>query len=596
MASKKKEVSLQASITSEEQWSEMRATTGLTVVDVYQRWCGPCRAVVSLFRKIKNELADDLLHFATAEADSIEALKGYRDRCEPTFLFYGGGELVGVQRGADAPLLQKIIVELLCQEKRVLKEGLMHRVKDEGLTNEDKVANEIFLIPANKSHTVGIIKPDAVAHGKVNEIMMKIQDVGFEILAHEERTLTEDEARDFYQHKAAEAYFEDLVQFMSSGPSHILVVSCTEGSKDVIQAWREFIGPANVEEARRQRPESLRALYGSAALQNGLHGSEDSERASRELAFFFPSFREAAAASEPDEAEREPAERTLALIRPDVARENREKILSRIHEAGFTVALQKEVMLTEQQVRSFYCSHEEENYFPALLRSMTSGPVLALALARRDAVHHWRSLLGPKDISRALQEQPDSLRAQFRLEGEAINQLHGSGTDEEAKHEIDFFFPHEETLAVIKPDAMGEHKAEVEAGGFTVTQMKEMVLSREMAEQFYKEHQSKPFFNQLVDFMCRGPCLMLILSKVNAVEEWRAMMGPTDPAEARNMAANSLRARFAKDILQNSVHGSSDCQHARDKIHLIFGEVDPETGADSQAEMSSSTEGRKHQD
>uniref|UniRef100_A0AAY4DXI9 Thioredoxin domain-containing protein n=1 Tax=Denticeps clupeoides TaxID=299321 RepID=A0AAY4DXI9_9TELE len=476
MASKKKEVSLQASITSEEQWSEMRATTGLTVVDVYQRWCGPCRAVVSLFRKIKNELADDLLHFATAEADSIEALKGYRDRCEPTFLFYGGGELVGVQRGADAPLLQKIIVELLCQEKRVLKEGLMHRVvKDEGLTNEDKVANEVndseedllgtWL--SNKSHTVGIIKPDAVAHGKRKA-----------------------DKRDG-----------------KFGPSHILVVSCTEGSKDVIQAWREFIGPANVEEARRQRPESLRALYGSAALQNGLHGSEDSERASRELAFFFPSFREAAAASEPDEAEREPAERTLALIRPDVARENREKILSRIHEAGFTVALQKEVMLTEQQVRSFYCSHEEENYFPALLRSMTSGPVLALALARRDAVHHWRSLLGPKDISRALQEQPDSLRAQFRLEGEAINQLHGSGTDEEAKHEIDFFFPHEETLAVIKPDAMGEHKetilAEVEAGGFTVTQMKEMVLSREMAEQFYKEHQSKPFFNQLVDFMCK---------------------------------------------------------------------------------------------
>ncbi|CDR07467.1 unnamed protein product, partial [Oncorhynchus mykiss] len=89
MAGKKKEVSLQASVVNQEQWDEMLATKGLTVVDVYQQWCGPCRAVVSLLRKIKNELGDDLLHFATAKADSIDALERYRGKCEPTFLFYG---------------------------------------------------------------------------------------------------------------------------------------------------------------------------------------------------------------------------------------------------------------------------------------------------------------------------------------------------------------------------------------------------------------------------------------------------------------------------------------------------------------------------
>uniref|UniRef100_A0A8C0HB93 Thioredoxin domain-containing protein n=1 Tax=Chelonoidis abingdonii TaxID=106734 RepID=A0A8C0HB93_CHEAB len=61
---------------------------GLIVVDVYQGWCGPCRTVVNLFRKIKNELGDDLLHFAVAEVDSIDALENYRGKCEPTFLFY----------------------------------------------------------------------------------------------------------------------------------------------------------------------------------------------------------------------------------------------------------------------------------------------------------------------------------------------------------------------------------------------------------------------------------------------------------------------------------------------------------------------------
>uniref|UniRef100_A0A3Q3N8H4 Nucleoside diphosphate kinase B n=1 Tax=Labrus bergylta TaxID=56723 RepID=A0A3Q3N8H4_9LABR len=144
----------------------MLATKGLTVVDVYQQWCGPCRAVVSLLRKIKNELGDDLLHFATAEADSIDALERYRGKCEPTFLFYGKAE----------------------EEEETLKQS----------ENDE--------IPASKSYTVAIIKPDAVAHGKANEIIMKIQDAGFEILAHEERTLTEVEARDFYQHKAAEGH------------------------------------------------------------------------------------------------------------------------------------------------------------------------------------------------------------------------------------------------------------------------------------------------------------------------------------------------------------------------------------------------------
>ncbi|XP_041807216.1 thioredoxin domain-containing protein 6 [Chelmon rostratus] len=585
MAGKKKEASLQASVTNQEQWEEMLATKGLTVVDVYQQWCGPCRAVVSLLRKIKNELGDDLLHFATAEADSIDTLEKYRGKCEPTFLFFGGGELLAVLRGANAPLLQRMIVEELAKEKLVLEQGGERKViKDDGLVDDEKKEEEMaqqaeneksIIVPASKSYTVAIIKPDAVAHGKANEIIMKIQDAGFEILAHEECTLTESEAQDFYRHKAAEACFEDLVQFMSSGPSHILVLSQVEGSANVVPAWREFIGPADIEEARREKPESLRAQYGTQTLFNAVHGSEDIDQASRELAFFFPNFRTASVTEQDGEEER--VERTLALIRPDVARENREEILAQIHKSDFTVALQKEVMLTEEQVRQFYFQHVEEDYFPALLRNMTSGPVLALALARTGAVHHWKNILGPADVNKAREENPECLRAQFAVENEPINQLHGSASHEEAEREISFFFPKKQTLAVIKPDAMEEHREtileEILGSGFSVTQLKEMVLSRQMAEEFYKEHKEKPFFSQLVEFMCRGPCLMLILTKEDAVEEWRAMMGPTDPDQAKMTSPNSLRARFASDILHNSVHGSSNEQHAEEKIRFIFGDI-----------------------
>uniref|UniRef100_A0A3Q3EF05 Nucleoside diphosphate kinase B n=1 Tax=Labrus bergylta TaxID=56723 RepID=A0A3Q3EF05_9LABR len=483
MAAKKKEASLQVGITARL----------LLLVDVYQQWCGPCRAVVSLLRKIKNELGDDLLHFATAEADSIDALERYRGKCEPTFLFYGGGELVAVLRGANAPLLQRMIVEELSKEKLVLEQDTHTHL-------------HTYTI---KSYTVAIIKPDAVAHGKANEIIMKIQDAGFEILAHEERTLTEVEARDFYQHKAAEVYFQDLVQFMSSGPSNILVLSQVEDSANVVTAWREFIGPADNEEARREKPESLRAQYGTQALFNAVHGSEDIDQAGRELAFLFPNFRTASVTGQDGEEER--VERTLALIRPDVARENREKILAKIHESGFTVVLKRELKLTEEQVRQFYFQHVKEEHFPALLKSMTSGPVLALALARTGAIEDWRNILGPSDINQAREERPECLRAMFALESEPINPLHGSANLEDAEREINFFFPKQQTLAMIKPDAMEEHKEkileEIYGMGFSVTQLKETVLSRETAEEFYKEHREKPFFSQLVEYMYLVTCL-----------------------------------------------------------------------------------------
>uniref|UniRef100_A0A665WVX4 Nucleoside diphosphate kinase B n=1 Tax=Echeneis naucrates TaxID=173247 RepID=A0A665WVX4_ECHNA len=74
-------------------------------------------------------------------------------------------------------------------------------------------------------------------------------------------------------------------------------------------------------------------------------------------------------------------------------------------------------------------------------------------------------------------------------------------------------------------------------------------------------------------FPKRGPCLMLVLTKENAVEEWRAMMGPPDPDQAKTTSPKSLRARFASSILHNSVHGASNELQAEEKIHFIFGDI-----------------------
>lgn len=583
MGSKKKDVTLQVIISNQEQWEETLSSKGLLVVDLYQAWCGPCKTAVSLFRKIKNELGDDLLQFAVAEADSIDALEKYRGKCEPTFLFFAGGELVAVVRGANAPLLQKTIIDQLEAEKKVLNQGLDRKVvKDEALLEEEEETSPIptqaeddELFPSGKSYTVAIIKPDAVAHGKADEIIMKIQEAGFEILADEEKMMTESEARDFYQHRAGEEKFQELIQFMSSGPCHVLIIS-KSGEEDVIPAWREFIGPTDVEIAKKEKPESLRAQYGTEVLYNAVHGSNDHEQASRELAFFFPTFKQQQQHTE-ESASKSP-ERTLALIRPDVLRDRKDEVLQSIQEAGFSIAMQKEVMLSEQQVEEFYREHVNEDYYPALKQQMTSGPVLALALVKDNAVKQWRGLLGPARITEALNEAPDSLRARFIPSEGDINQLHGSSSPLDAEKEINFFFPVEHTLAAIKPDAMEEHRDEIleriQVAGFTISQIKETNLSQEMAEEFYKEHKGKPFFEQLVNYMCRGPCLMMILSKENAVQEWRALMGPTDPTIAQTSTPDSLRGLFAKSILQNSVHGSSNINHATEKIKFIFGDID----------------------
>lgn len=73
--------------------------------------------------------------------------------------------------------------------------------------------------------------------------------------------------------------------------------------------------------------------------------------------------------------------------------------------------------------------------------------------------------------------------------------------------------------------------------------------------------------------------MMLVLTKENAVEEWRAMMGPADPEKARETSPNTLRARFAADVLHNSVHGSSSEQHAEEKIRFIFGDISADAAA-----------------
>ena len=128
------------------------------------------------------------------------------------------------------------------------------------------------------------------------------------------------------------------------------------------------------------------------------------------------------------------------------------------------------------------------------------------------------------------------------------------------------------TLAIIKPDAVqkgytGEIISMIIKAGFKIKAMKMTQLSKSSAEGFYEIHREKPFFNDLVSYMTSGPCIPIALERDNAVEEYRKLIGATDPKKA---AEGTVRKLFAVDIQMNAVHGSDSDENAEKEISHFF--------------------------
>ncbi|MDC0104843.1 nucleoside-diphosphate kinase [Bacteroidia bacterium] len=128
------------------------------------------------------------------------------------------------------------------------------------------------------------------------------------------------------------------------------------------------------------------------------------------------------------------------------------------------------------------------------------------------------------------------------------------------------------TFTMIKPDAVanghtGNVINDIIAGGFSIKAMKYLHLSKEKAEAFYGIHRERPFFNDLVSFMTSGPIVAMVLSKDNAVNDFRTLIGATNPADA---AAGTIRAKYAKSIDANTIHGSDSDENAAGEASFFF--------------------------
>lgn len=131
-------------------------------------------------------------------------------------------------------------------------------------------------------------------------------------------------------------------------------------------------------------------------------------------------------------------ERTLAIVKPDAAK-HAEAIEDQIMRAGFTVLRKRWVHLSPEQCSEFYNEHSSKLFFPSLVAFMSSGPVMAMELARPQAIDVWRALIGPTNSKKARDIEPDSIRARYGTD-EQCNAVHGSDSQASAEREIKFFF------------------------------------------------------------------------------------------------------------------------------------------------------------
>jgi len=131
------------------------------------------------------------------------------------------------------------------------------------------------------------------------------------------------------------------------------------------------------------------------------------------------------------------------------------------------------------------------------------------------------------------------------------------------------------TLILVKPDAFarsltGEIIARFERKGLRILALRHMTVTRELAERHYAEHEAKPFFGELVDFITSGPIVAMVLEGVDAVRAARQVIGATNPLDA---APGSIRGDFAIEMGQNMVHGSDSAESAEREAALFFPEL-----------------------
>ena len=238
-------------------------------------------------------------------------------------------------------------------------------------------------------------------------------------------------AAEFYAEHRGKPFYDALMQYVTSGP----LVAMEVIGKGAIQKWRQIIGPTDLQVAKQEAPQSLRAQFARSTTENFAHGSDSVQSADRELGIIFGSKGVRLCAS---------YERTsLCVIKPHAMKAGLAgKIIKQLVSANFFIFGAMMASLDVQQAAEFYDVYRGVvNEYRDMVKELSSGPVLALELAKDDGdvVQDLRDICGPRDVPVAKAIEPNSIRAKYGVDL-VKNAVHCTDLPDDAQLECEYFF------------------------------------------------------------------------------------------------------------------------------------------------------------
>ncbi|XP_074855959.1 nucleoside diphosphate kinase homolog 7 isoform X2 [Carettochelys insculpta] len=283
---------------------------------------------------------------------------------------------------------------------------------------------------SRKERTLALVKPDAVC--KVGELINTIVNAGFTVTKAKMMLLSRKEAMDFYVDHQSKPFYNELLQFITSGPTVAMEIL----GDDAVSEWKKLLGPANSVVARSEAPDSIRAMFGTDGIRNAAHGPDSLASAARELELFFPS-----------SGGRGPANSakftncTCCIIKPHAVNEGLAgKIIKAIVDEEFEISALQLFNMERANVEEFYEIYKGiVAEYTEMVTELCSGPCIALEITQCDPQKVFRDFCGPSDPEIARHLRPGTLRAIFG-KNKIQNAVHCTDLPEDGLLEVQYFF------------------------------------------------------------------------------------------------------------------------------------------------------------
>ncbi|XP_046458567.1 nucleoside diphosphate kinase 7-like isoform X1 [Daphnia pulex] len=278
---------------------------------------------------------------------------------------------------------------------------------------------------AKKSErTYAMLKPEVIE--QMGKVLSFIEGKGFRFNKLMLTKIGANRAAEFYKEHQGRAFYEKLVNYISSGP----VLAMELLAPSAIRYWRVSLGPTDPDVARSDAPNTLRALFGKDTTYNAAHGSDSPEAAARELNLIFNNLN----------SHYEPSYiKTLCLVKPHILQEGKlGALIAAIQQNNYRVSSLKLHRMSLTEAEKFFAAYKGVwDDYPAQIKHFTSGPVVALAVD--SDVNTFREFVGSFDPNTARKLHPSSLRARF---GHDIthNAIHCTDLPDDGVREVEFFF------------------------------------------------------------------------------------------------------------------------------------------------------------